>query len=91
MLDIAQRLKASTMSISSELEADKEIVGKASEGLNSSHQGMEAATGKMGTLKRASGGEGLFGLPWKLLMWAKIAGMMFLLMSIMVFMPKFRF
>jgi hypothetical protein len=88
MLDIAQRLKASTKNISSSLETDKEAVGRAGEGLDRTEKRMESATGRMGVLRKMTEGEGWWG---RMMLWIRI-GIMFLLVLIIMFvMPKLRF
>lgn len=88
MLDLAQRLKASTKSIHTELEADKEVVGRAGEGLDRTERTMESATGRMGVLRKMTEGEGWYG---RLMLWAKVGVMFVAVLLIMFVMPKLRF
>jgi hypothetical protein len=88
MLDLAKRLKASTASIHSELDADKEVVEKAGEGLDKTERTMESATGRMGVLKKMTEGQGWLG---RMMLWARIGVMMVAILLIMFVMPKLRF
>ncbi|KAH8171978.1 membrane fusion protein use1 domain-containing protein [Sarocladium implicatum] len=88
MLDLAQRLKASTKSIHTELEADKDIVGRAGEGLDKTERTMESATGRMGVLRKMTEGEGWYG---RLMLWVKVGVMFVVVLLIMFVMPKLRF
>lgn len=88
MLGLAQRLKESTKTVSAGLESDKEVVGAAGEGLEGTERRMEAATGRMGLLKKMTEGEGWWG---RMMLWARIGVMFVLLLLIMFVMPKLRF
>jgi hypothetical protein len=50
ILKMAGALKSSSQRFSSTLEADKEVVGRAGEGMDKTERGMEAARSKMNTL-----------------------------------------
>ncbi|KAF4989589.1 hypothetical protein FDECE_14663 [Fusarium decemcellulare] len=52
ILKMAGALKASSQRFSTTLEADKEVLGRAGEGMDKTERGMEAARGRMGALKR---------------------------------------
>ncbi|KAK0386223.1 hypothetical protein NLU13_6060 [Sarocladium strictum] len=88
MLDLAKRLKANTASIHSDLEADKELVDKAGEGLDKTERTMESATGRMGVLKKMTEGVGWWG---RMMLWARIGVMVVVILLIMFVMPKLRF
>jgi hypothetical protein len=88
MLDLAKRLKASTASIHTELDADKEIVGKAGEGLDKTERTMESATGRMGVLRKMTEGKGWWG---RMMLWGRIGVMIVVILVIMFVLPKLRF
>ncbi len=85
---MAQALKASSQSFASSLESEKEVLNRASEGLDKNTSGMEAAEKRMGTLRRMSEGRGWLG---RLLMYAWIAGLWVVALIIVVILPKLRF
>ncbi|KAI9882113.1 MAG: hypothetical protein M1823_006138 [Watsoniomyces obsoletus] len=88
LLTMAQALKASSQSFASSLESEKEVLNRASEGLDKNTSGMEAAEKRMGTLRRMSEGRGWLG---RLLMYAWIGGLWVVALVIVVILPKFRF
>ncbi|KAL2205000.1 hypothetical protein CC79DRAFT_1370819 [Sarocladium strictum] len=88
MLDLAKRLKASTASIHTELDADKEILGKAGEGLDKTERTMESATGRMGVLRKMTEGKGWWG---RMMLWGRIGVMIVVILVIMFVLPKLRF
>ncbi|KAM0436065.1 hypothetical protein ACHAPT_002957 [Fusarium lateritium] len=96
ILKMAGALKSSSQRFSSTLEADKEVVGRAGEGMDKTERGMEAARAKMNTLKRGSGGfeiwgMGLFGKFYFYFLYACVGGLMFLCFALVFFGPKLRF
>ncbi|RCI16938.1 hypothetical protein L249_2986 [Ophiocordyceps polyrhachis-furcata BCC 54312] len=88
MLRMAGALRASSQRISSTLEADKEVLGRAGEGMNRTERGMEAARGRMGTLKRMTEGQGWWG---RMMLYAWVYGLMVVLVLLVFVMPKLRF
>ncbi|KAF5721742.1 hypothetical protein FMUND_3478 [Fusarium mundagurra] len=52
ILQMASALKSSSQRFSTTLEADKDVVARAGEGMDKTEQSMEAAKGRMGMLKR---------------------------------------
>ncbi|RDA83726.1 hypothetical protein CP532_0224 [Ophiocordyceps camponoti-leonardi (nom. inval.)] len=88
MLRMAGALRASSQRISSTLEADKEVLGRAGEGMNRTERGMEAARGRMGTLRRMTEGQGWWG---RMMLYAWVYGLMVLLVLLVFVMPKLRF
>lgn len=58
---MAQALKASSQAFSNSLESEKDILGRATEGLDKNTSGLEAASKRMGYLRRMTEGEGLVG------------------------------
>lgn len=88
ILQMAGALKSSSQRFSDTLEADKDVVGRASEGMDKTEQSMEAARGRMGTLKRMTEGKGYFG---RLKLYAMVYGLMLVCFFVVFFMPKLRF
>ncbi|KAH7258252.1 hypothetical protein FSOLCH5_002595 [Fusarium solani] len=96
ILKMAGALKSSSQRFSSTLEADKEVVGRAGEGMDKTERGMEAARSKMNTLKRGSGGfqimgMGIFGKFYFYFLYACVGVLMFLCFALVFFGPKLRF
>ncbi|OBT70298.1 hypothetical protein VE03_00066 [Pseudogymnoascus sp. 23342-1-I1] len=88
LLSMAQALKASSQSFSQTLESEKETVDRAGEGLDRNVTGMEAASKRMGYLRKMSEGKGWWG---RMMLYAWIFGLMFAAFFIVAFMPKLRF
>ncbi|KAI9792708.1 MAG: hypothetical protein M1816_001807 [Peltula sp. TS41687] len=88
LLGMAQALKASSQAFATSLESEKEILGRASEGLEKNAVGMEAAEKRMGALRRMTEGRGFLG---RLLMYAWIMGLTMVALIIVAFLPKLRF
>lgn len=88
LLSMAQALKASSRAFASSLESEKEILDRASEGLEKNTAGMEAAEKRMGALRRMTEGKGWLG---RMLMYAWIMGLMMIALIIVGFLPKLRF
>ncbi|PHH75499.1 hypothetical protein CDD80_2333 [Ophiocordyceps camponoti-rufipedis] len=88
ILRMAGALKASSQRFSSTLEADKEVLGRAGEGIDRTEKGMDAARGRMGTLRRMTEGKGWWG---RMLLFAWVYGLMVVLLLMVFAMPKLRF
>ncbi|KAF4986924.1 hypothetical protein FGRMN_10619 [Fusarium graminum] len=88
ILQMAGALKSSSQKFSDTLDADKEVVGRASEGMDKTEQSMEAARGRMGTLRKMTEGKGYFG---RLLLFAWVYGLMIVCILVVFVMPKLRF
>ncbi|KIL95271.1 hypothetical protein FAVG1_00007 [Fusarium avenaceum] len=88
ILQMAGALKSSSQKFSDTLDADKEVVGRAGEGMDKTEQSMEAARGRMGTLKKMTEGKGYFG---RLLLFAWVYGLMVVCILVVFVMPKLRF
>ncbi|KAL1590905.1 hypothetical protein WHR41_00378 [Cladosporium halotolerans] len=88
LLGLARALKESTVNFGSSLEQEKEIMKRAEGSLEKSSVGMEAASRRMGTLRRMSEGQGWWGR-------VKLYGCIFALwvfLFLIVFLgPKLRF
>ncbi|KAM3468394.1 hypothetical protein MY5147_007983 [Beauveria neobassiana] len=88
ILKLAGALKASSHRFSSTLEADKEAVSRAGEGMSKTEQSMEAARGRMGTLRKMTEGKGWWG---RMILYAWIYGLMVGLVLLVFVLPKLRF
>ncbi|KZF23627.1 hypothetical protein L228DRAFT_267608 [Xylona heveae TC161] len=88
LLNMAEALKASSLRFGQSLEAEKEILDRAGQGLEKNVSSMEAAEKRMGTLRRMTEGKGWWG---RMLMYAWITGLMILAFAIVFVMPKLRF
>ena len=85
---MAQKLKESSHAFSESLETEKDILGRAVEGLDKNQIGMEAAQKRMGYLRRMTEGKGWWG---RMMMYAWIAALMIIAILIVGVMPKLRF
>ena len=88
LLALAQSLKASSTAFSTSLEADTEILNRATEGLDKNATGMEAAGKRMGLLKRMSEGKGWWG---RMMLYAWIGGLWTVAILLVFVGPKLRF
>ena len=88
ILKMAGMLKASSQKFSSSLDTDKEVVEKAGEGMDKTERGMEAARGRMGTLRKMTEGQGWWG---RIILYVWVYGFMVGLMVLVFVMPKLRF
>ncbi|KJZ72857.1 hypothetical protein HIM_07801 [Hirsutella minnesotensis 3608] len=88
ILQMAGALKASSQRFSSTLEADKEVLGRAGEGIDKTEQSMDAARGRMGALRRMTEGKGWWG---RMILFAWVYGLMLGLVLLVFVMPKLRF
>ncbi|QPH12533.1 hypothetical protein C2857_004734 [Epichloe festucae Fl1] len=88
ILRMASALKASSQKFSSTLDADKNVVEKAGEGISKTEQSMETARGRMGTLRRMTEGKGWWG---RMMLFAWVYGLMVGLLLVVFVMPKLRF
>ncbi|CAD6584085.1 MAG: hypothetical protein ASARMPREDX12_001521 [Alectoria sarmentosa] len=88
LLQLAQSLKASSTAFSTSLEADTEILDRATEGLDKNATGMEAAGKRVGLLKRMSEGKGWWG---RMMLYAWIGGLWLLAILLVFAGPKLRF
>ncbi|RKL23531.1 hypothetical protein BFJ72_g14482 [Fusarium proliferatum] len=88
ILQMASALKSSSQRFSTTLEADKDVVARAGEGMDKTERSMEAAKGRMGMLKRMTEGKGYFG---RLLLYAYIALLAVACILVVFVLPKLRF
>ncbi len=88
ILKMAGALKASSHKFSDTLEADKEVLGRAGEGIEKTEQSMDAARGRMGTLRKMTEGKGWWG---RIILYAWVYGLMLSLLLLVFVFPKLRF
>ncbi|KAL7948315.1 hypothetical protein V8C42DRAFT_314074 [Trichoderma barbatum] len=88
ILKMASALKESSKSFSATLEEDKNILGAAGASMEKSEQSMEAAQGRMGSLKRMTEGKGWWG---RMILYAWVYGLMLSLVLLVFVFPKLRF
>ncbi|KAK7415866.1 hypothetical protein QQX98_005555 [Neonectria punicea] len=88
ILKMASALKESSQRFSNTLEADKDVLNRAGDGMEKTELGMEAAKGRMGTLKQMTEGKGWWG---RIILYAWVYGLMLGLVLLVFVMPKLRF
>jgi hypothetical protein len=88
LLNMASALKESSKAFASSLESEKDILGRATEGLDRNELGLETAQRKMGFLRGFTEGKGWWG---RMVMYVWIAGLMLLALIIVFVLPKLRF
>ncbi|KAI9826450.1 MAG: hypothetical protein M1826_006659 [Phylliscum demangeonii] len=88
LLEMAQALKASSQAFATSLESEKEVLGRASEGLDKNATGLEAAEKRMGALRRMTEGKGWLG---RMLLYVWLMGLVMIALVIVGFLPKLRF
>ncbi|KAH6890479.1 hypothetical protein B0T10DRAFT_485990 [Thelonectria olida] len=88
ILKMAGALKASSQKFSSTLDADNEVLSRAGEGMEKTGQGMEAAQGRMGMLRKMTEGQGWWG---RMILYAWVYGLMVGLVLFVFVFPKLRF
>ncbi|KAH6605120.1 synaptobrevin [Trichoderma cornu-damae] len=88
ILKMASALKESSKSFSATLEEDKNVLSAAGASMEKSEQSMEAAQGRMGSLKRMTEGKGWWG---RMMLYAWVYGLMVSLVLLVFVFPKLRF
>ncbi|CRK30458.1 hypothetical protein BN1708_000974 [Verticillium longisporum] len=88
ILKMASALKASSQRFSTTLEEDKALLSRAGEGMDRTEKGMDAASRRMGALKRMTEGKGWYG---RMILYAWVYGLMVALVLLVFVMPKLRF
>ncbi|KPM36802.1 hypothetical protein AK830_g9751 [Neonectria ditissima] len=88
ILKMAGALKESSQRFSNTLEADKDVLSRAGDGMEKTELGMEAAKGRMGTLRKMTEGKGWWG---RMILYAWVYGLMLVLVLLVFVMPKLRF
>lgn len=85
---MASALKASSKSFSATLEEDRTVLGAAGASMEKSELSMEAAQGRMGSLRRMTEGKGWWG---RMILYAWVYGLMVALVLLVFVFPKLRF
>lgn len=88
LLEMAKQLKAQSVHFSNTLDSDKGIVDRAVSGLDKNQINMDAASQRMGTLRRMTEGKGWWG---RMKLYAMIGGLWLLAFLIVFVGPKIRF
>ncbi|KAJ4362709.1 hypothetical protein N0V95_001311 [Ascochyta clinopodiicola] len=88
LLDMAKQLKAQSVHFSNTLESDKGVVDRAVSGLDKNQINMDAASQRMGTLRRMTEGKGWWD---RMKLYAMIGGLWLLAFIIVFVGPKIRF
>ncbi|KAK1247965.1 hypothetical protein MKX07_000853 [Trichoderma sp. CBMAI-0711] len=88
ILQMASALKESSKSFSATLEEDRTVLGAAGASMEKSELSMEAAQGRMGSLRRMTEGKGWWG---RMILYAWVYGLMVLLVLLVFVFPKLRF
>ncbi|PTB74257.1 hypothetical protein M440DRAFT_1440440 [Trichoderma longibrachiatum ATCC 18648] len=88
ILQMASALKASSKSFSATLEEDRTVLGAAGASMEKSELSMEAAQGRMGSLRRMTEGKGWWG---RMILYAWVYGLMVALVLLVFVFPKLRF
>jgi hypothetical protein len=88
LLNMATALKSSSRAFASSLEGEKDVLSAATSGLDKNEQSLDAASRRMGALRRMSEGKGWWG---RTLLYAWIFGLMVVAILIVFVLPKLRF
>ncbi|KZL67529.1 synaptobrevin [Colletotrichum incanum] len=88
ILKMASALKASSQKFSDTLEQDKNVVSRAADGMDKTERSMDAASRRMGTLRKMTEGKGWWG---RMILYAWVYGLMVALILMVFVMPKLRF
>jgi hypothetical protein len=85
---MAKAMKQQQQSIADSLDSEKDVLSRATEGMERAGRGMEAAKGRMGALQRMTEGKGWWG---RIMLYAWVYGLMVALVLLVFVMPKLRF
>ncbi|KAL2752644.1 hypothetical protein ACRALDRAFT_1077824 [Sodiomyces alcalophilus JCM 7366] len=88
ILKMASALKMSSQRFSSTLEEDKALLSRAGDGMDRTEKSMDAASRRMGALRRITEGKGWWG---RMILYAWIYGLMVALILLVFVLPKLRF
>lgn len=88
LLNMAKSLKSQSNAFHTDLEQEKDILSAAGRGMEKSEFGMEAASRRMGALRRITEGKGWWG---RMMLYAWIFGLMVVAILIVGVLPKLRF
>lgn len=88
VFQMARAMKKQQQSIYDSLETEKDVLTRATEGMERTGRGMEVARGRMGMLQKMTEGTGFLG---RLQLYAIVYGLMVVLLLLVFAMPKLRF
>ncbi|KAF7517653.1 hypothetical protein G7054_g13734 [Neopestalotiopsis clavispora] len=88
LLSMARTLKSQSHAFQSDLETEKDVLAAAGAGMEKGERGMDAASRRMGTLRKMTEGKGWWG---RMMLYAWIFGLMVIAILIVGVMPKLRF
>lgn len=88
LLHMATALKSSSRAFATSLEEEKDVLGAAGSGLDKNESSLDAASRRMGALRKMSEGKGWLG---RMLLYAWIFGLMVVAVLIVFVLPKLRF
>jgi hypothetical protein len=88
ILQLAGALKQSSKRFAVTLDADKNALEQAGEGMSKTEAGMVTASGRMGMLRKMTEGKGWWG---RMILYAWVYGLMIGLVLLVFVMPKLRF
>lgn len=88
LLDMAKQLKQQSLRFNETLEGDKSILDRAVSGLDKNQLGMDAASRRMGTLRKMTEGKGWFA---RMKLYGLIFGLWVVAFLIVFVGPKIRF
>jgi hypothetical protein len=80
-------MKKQQQSIYDSLETEKDVLSRATEGMERTGRGMEVARGRMGLLQKMSEGKGWWG---RVMLYAWVYGLMVALLVLVFVLPKLR-
>lgn len=84
---MAQAMKKQQQSIYDSLETEKDVLSRATEGMERTGRGMEVARGRMGMLQKMTEGKGWWG---RVMLYAWVYGLMVGLLVLVFVVPKLR-
>lgn len=88
VLRMAQAMKKKQIDIAADLENEKDVLGRATEGMERAGRAMDTVRGAMGAITKMAEGEGWWG---RLMLYAWIYGLMVLSVLLVFVFPKLRF
>ena len=88
MLDMARALKTSSQAFATSLDSEKELLDRATAGLETNTTSMGAAEKRMGAIRRMTEGRGWWG---RMIIYAWLMGLVLIALIIVGFLPKLRF
>ncbi|CAG9996502.1 unnamed protein product [Clonostachys byssicola] len=88
VFQMAQAMKNQQKNIAASLESEKDVLTRATEGMERTGRGMDIAKGRMGALQKMSEGKGWWG---RMMLFAWVYGLMIGLLVLVFVLPKLRF